>query len=160
MSVVPDLLAEIDACQYLFLREIGEPRANSLRLLIHEARASSQAVPIEIAETQLGEGHPVESDDSCSIFEILWQNYVAYQVTNESLVHGESSGEVWSGRIARLYTKSHFLEYVLRKTYACDEHPGPGPLLHFCLICSDHIIDVVAAEAPQVRRIWPKLAVH
>lgn len=160
MSVVPDLFAEVDECQYLFLREIGEPSPNRLRLVIHEARASRHAVPIEIAATPLGEGHPVECDDSCSIFEILWQNYVAYQVTNESLVHGEGSGEVWSGRIVRLYTKSHFLEYVLRKTFACNEHPGPGPLLHFSLICSDHIIDVVAAEVPQIRRVWPRLAVQ
>jgi hypothetical protein len=160
MSVAPDLLAEVDACQYLFLGEIGEPRANSLRLVVHEARASRHAVPIEIAETQLGEGHPVESDDSCSVFEILWQSYVAYQVTNESFAHGEGSDSVWSGRTVRLYTKSHFLEYVLRETFANDENPGPGHLLHFCLICSDHIIDVVVTEAPLVRRIWPKLSVH
>jgi hypothetical protein len=39
---------EIDACKYLFLRELGEPEENSLRLVIEEAKANGPAEDIEV----------------------------------------------------------------------------------------------------------------
>src|SRR5260221_2924129 len=86
-------LDEINACHCLFLQELDEPRSNSLRMVLKEGRLSKIAVAIEVAGQSMGEGYPVEIDDTCSTFELGWESYVCYQVTNESFALGESAGD-------------------------------------------------------------------
>jgi len=97
--------------------------------------------------------HPVKSTDASRVFEIIWDRYVAYSVRNESFVTPDDFEESAWGRRVRLYSRSHFLEYVSRATFACDEHPGP--LQHVGVHCENHIVDVVSAHAPRIRRLWP-----
>ena len=140
---------ELDSCQYLFLDELCEQGLNSLRVVVREARTRRKPVPINVAGQSLGEAYPVKSDSGCSIYEITSPKYVTYQVRNESYAVADASDEISTGRLMKLYSASHFLEYVQRQTCAGPEFPGP--LLHFCLICSDHIIDVVSDQKPSVR---------
>jgi len=84
MEAVPKELAELDACASLYLREISEPRQNSLCLLIEEAEVMPEEVAIRLAGTEMGTGHLVRSTANSRLFEIVWDNYVAYSVTNES----------------------------------------------------------------------------
>ncbi len=87
-----------------------------------------EEVTIRFAGTEMGTGHLVRSTANSRLFEIVWDFYVAYSVTNESYTTRDES-EVFSGRFARLYSKSHFLDYISRATFACKEYPGP--LQHF-----------------------------
>jgi hypothetical protein len=157
MEAVPKELAELDACASLCLREISEPRQNSLRLLIEEAEVMPEEVAVRIAGTDLGTGHLVRSTPNSRLFEIVWDNYVAYSVINESYATpGES--EEFSGRFARFYTKSSFLDYVSRATLACKEYPGP--LRHFGIVSECHVIDVVTTGIPRVRQMRPRPALQ
>jgi len=151
-------LDELNACYALFLQELDEPRSNSLRTLLKEGRLSKIPVAIEVAGQSLGEGYPVEIDDTCSTFELTWESYVCYQVTNESFARGESAGEERVGTKARLHEKSGLLEYVLNSTNASHEYPGK--LLHFEIVCADHVIDVISTTFPNCRRTSPKLRVN
>jgi hypothetical protein len=151
-------LDEINACYCLFLQELVEPRANGLKLVLREGRLSKIPVAIEVAGQSLGEGYPVEIDDACSSFELIWESYVCYQVINESFGRGESSGETQAGEKARRFEKSGLLEYVMSSTNASHEYPGK--LWHFQILCADHLIDVISTSAPTCRRTSPMLRVH
>jgi len=74
MSNPPELALEIDTCEYIFLRELSEPKENSLRLLIEEAKPSSLTVPITVGDAELGRGRPVHSTEECRLFEVSWDS--------------------------------------------------------------------------------------
>jgi hypothetical protein len=149
--------AEIDSCHSLFLREITEPRENSLRLLMEEAFVLAKEVTVAVGGTEIAGGHPVRSVEGSRLFEIIWDSYVAYSVRNESYVTRDES-EGFLGRFARIYSKSHFLDFVSRATFASDEYPGP--MQHIELVSECHIIDVVSTSAPRVRQMRPKPALQ
>jgi len=157
MTAVPENFAEIDSCYSLLVREITEPKENSLRLMIEEAFVLPEEVTVAVGGTEITGGHPVRSVEGSRLFEIIWDFYVAYSVRNESYVARDESEE-FLGRFARIYSKSHFLDYVSRATFARNEHPGP--LQHIGLISECHIIDVVSTEPPRVKQIRPKVALQ
>jgi hypothetical protein len=74
----------LDSAKYLYLRELSEPRDNSLRLVVQEAvvnpagigRSSYPVLP-ESKEIMTC-CSPIESTDSCRTFELTWKQYVAY----------------------------------------------------------------------------------
>jgi|HubBroStandDraft_4_1064222.scaffolds.fasta_scaffold289344_1 hypothetical protein len=153
METVPKELAELDECASLYLREISEPKQNSLRLLIEEAEVMPEEVAIRFVGREMGTGHLVRSTANSRLFEIVWDNYVAYSVTNESYTTRNESEE-YSGRLARLYRKSHFLDYIALATLACQEYPGP--LHHFQLVCECHMIDAVSTRSPRIEQMRPR----
>jgi hypothetical protein len=147
------LFADLNSCAHLFLRKIGEPRENSLRLRIEEGIASADAVSIEVAGHVIADCHRVTSGNNAQLFEITWDFYVAYSIRNESYVVRDDSEKFELGNLARIYSESKFLEYVTRATFACNEHPGP--LLHVELICESHIVDVISTRLPSIIRLRP-----
>ncbi len=157
MEAIPKELAELDTCASLYLREISEPKQNTLRLLIEEAEVMPEEVAIRFAGTDLGKGHLVRSTASSRLFEIVWDNYVAYSVTNESFAT-PSESEEFSGRFARSYSKSHFLDYISHATFASNEYPGA--LQHVGIVSEEHIIDVISTEPPRVRHMRPRPALQ
>lgn len=153
----PSLLKEAG---YLYLREISEPRDNCLRLVVQEAvvnyaKAGSQlegeSYPSRLLrETGILENaHPIESTDTCRTFELCWKHYVAYLVTEECVGScGEYRDEVYTGKLLRCYSKSHFLEHLARDTGGYIR-----PLQHYKLICLNHLIDVASEEPPEIQVI-------
>ncbi len=143
----------INACQYLFLRESWEPQENTLRVVIEEAKADGPPEDFEVAPGKMISGVvAVESDPSCQLFELVWPSYVAYSVCNESFTAWDDT-EVFQGRHFRVYSKSHFRDYLARYTFASDKYPGP--LQHWGLVCLRHLVDVVGCEEPVLRRLRP-----
>jgi len=140
---------EIDSCKYLYLREIGEPVDNSLRLLIEEAKADGPPEDCELLPGKVISGlRSIESDETCRMFEILWPSYVAYSVRNESFTQIDND-EIWTGRLFCEFSKSHFLDYVVRATFASADYPGP--LRHWGINCLNHVVDVVSSVEPQIQ---------
>ena len=150
MGTIPKDLAELDTCASLYLREIAEPAQNSLRLLIEEAFVMSEEVTVKFAGAEITNCHPVKPTPSSRLFEIVWDNYVVYSVANESYSTRNESEE-FSGRFARLYAKSYFLDYVSRATLATEEYPGR--MRHIQVVCECHIVDVVSTEFPRVSQL-------
>ena len=141
--------AEIDSCDFLFLREIRELDHNGLRLVLEEGAAAPEVSSINVGETEITGVHRVESTDESRMFEVVWQRYVAYSVRNESFVSPDEY-EVSVGRRFRVYSKSRFLDFIGCATFATDEYPGP--VQHIGVNCEDHIVDVVSKMDPQVKR--------
>lgn len=117
----------------------------------------AEEVTVEVGGSEITGGHPIRSVEGSRLFEIIWDSYVAYSVRNESYVALDES-ETFSGRFARIYSKSHFLDYISRSTFACDQHPGP--LHHIGLVSECHVIDVISTESPQVRQMRPRPALQ
>ena len=153
MKVSPEL-DSLDSVGYLYLRELSEPRDNSLRLVVDEAISNlsgsvraDQLHPAELAE-MLKDAQAIETTDSCKRFELTWKQYIAYLVTEECVGScGNYNDEIFSGKVFRVYTKSHFLDHLVRDTGGHSE-----AIRHYKLTCLNHLIDV-AAYAPAVIRL-------
>jgi hypothetical protein len=145
-----------DSVKYLYLRELTEPRDNSLRLVVQEAVVNPGGVisshpKVPELEKLLKDASPIESTDACRSFELTWKRYVAYLVTEECVGScGRQDEEEFTGNLLRVYTKSHFLEHLERDTGGHNEE-----ILHYKLICLNHLIDVAAYGAPEVKHIGP-----
>jgi hypothetical protein len=150
-------LALLDSGEHLYLRELSEPRDNSLQLVVQEVVVNRSGLVgshhpelRELAEI-LKDASPIESTDACQIFELTWKHYVAYLVTEECVGScGHSDDEIFSGKLFRVYTKSHFLDHLARDTGGHTE-----TILHFKLTCLNHLIDVAAYSPPEVRLVGP-----
>ncbi len=75
---------------------------------------------------------------------------MAYAVLNESFAKVDDYEE-HKGRYFRIYSKSHFLDFLGVATFASDDYPGKAA--HYEIACLDHIVDVVSSEEPQVREL-------
>ena len=146
-------LDSLDSAKYLYLRELSEPRDNSLRLVVQEAvvnpTGSVRSFHPDLPELDkiLRSGSPIESTAACQTFELVWKHYVAYLVTEECVGScGRYDDEVFTGSLFRVYTKSHFLEHLARDTGGHTEE-----IFHYKLTCLNHLIDIAAYGPPEVR---------
>ena len=78
MSDWHELMNVIDSCYSLFLRDIGEPEENVLRLVLHEGKVSPQRESLEIAGTKIDGLHRVYTGTDSRLIELVWRKYVAY----------------------------------------------------------------------------------
>jgi hypothetical protein len=149
-----DAVEQLNSAKYVDLREISEPNKrvfNSLRIIVEEAVVNEAAVVVsdrpELANLLTG-SHPIESVEGCKAFQLSWKHYLAYLVTEELVGSNAPSGyadEVYTGKILRGYTKSHFLDHMMRDTGGHIQE-----VLHYKLVCLNHLIDVVSYYPPDV----------
>jgi hypothetical protein len=145
---------QLNSTRYIDLREISEPdkRAfNSLRIVVEEAVVNEAAAVVsdrpELANL-LARAHPIESVEGCKTFWLTWKHYLAYLVTEELVGSNAPNGyadEIYTGKILRVYTRSHFLDHIMRDTGGHVQD-----VLHYKLICLNHLIDVVSYLPPTV----------
>lgn len=147
-----EIISLLTQAKYLSLRHISELGDNSLRLVVEEAIADrTESVPTPdpaspFAELRKG-ASAIKSVEGCRTFELQWSRYIAYLVAEEGAGSGGSDeDEVYTGNLFRLYTKSHFLDHLARETGGHFE-----PILHYKLICQNHLIDVASYRPPEVR---------
>lgn len=140
--------------KYLFLRQLSEPRGNCLLLVVQEAienRVGASSVHADNPELSeiLTNTWPIESVEGCKTFELYWNRYAAYLVTEE-LVGSASDydDEKYTGNVLRIYNKSHFLDHLVTDTGGHID-----PILHYKLICLNHLIDVASYAPPEIRQI-------
>src|SRR5215470_8847586 len=149
-------LDSLNSAKYLYLRELSEPRENSLRLIVQEAVVNPGGIvhsrpELPELEEIFNDASPIESTETCRTFELTWRFYVAYLVTEECVGSCGSDGdEIYTGTLFRVYTKSHFLDHLARDTGGHTE-----PILHFKLTCLNHLIDVAAYAAPEFKQVGP-----
>ncbi|MGA9587938.1 MAG: hypothetical protein WBQ95_21590, partial [Terracidiphilus sp.] len=147
---IPDsgAVEQLNSLKYVDLREISEPNkkvVNSLRVVVEEAIVNEAAGVLshrpELAHLFAG-AHPIESVEGCKLFQLSWKHYLAYLVTEELVGSNAANGyadEIYTGQILRVYSKSHFLDHVMRDTGGHIQE-----ILHYKLICLNHLIDVVS----------------
>jgi hypothetical protein len=153
--VVNSLLqSEIDSCKYLYLREMGEPRDNQLRVVVEEAGTDPSPESRTIAGVAFTELHAIESNENSRLFEIIWEHCIAYNVMNESYARVDDYDVAQSGKLMRIYSKSRFLDYLTLATIASEDYPGP--FKHYGLICLNHVIDVACSTPPTINLLRPR----
>jgi len=152
------LFAQINQCEYIFLRSIGEYGINQLELIVQEAVVNeamrgtmpTSSVPPDLAFI-LASSAPIESLQGCLTFRLYWKLYVAYLVTEECVgSSGKYDDEEYEGNRIRLYSKSHFLQHLARDTGGHFE-----PLMHYKVNCQNHLVDVAATTAPEIEIVEP-----
>lgn len=148
------VVEELNSVHYLYLRELSEPRDNSLKLIVEEAVVNrSGIVTADVPELVdiLKNASPIESIAGCRTFELYWKHCVAYLVTEElvgSNARGGYDDEAFTGKILRVYSQSHFLEHIAR-----DSGGHTESVQHYKLICLNHLIDVAAYTPPEIRKL-------
>lgn len=150
------MFATINQHKYLDMIEIQETYQDCLRIVIAEAcvadantNISSSEEPNDALRKILNESKAIEVTERSAHYEIIFDDYIAYAVTNESYVGGIE--QEYEGRLARVYSESAFLNYIRQGTFATEEYPGP--FVHYGFCCVDHIIDIVTVKPPMVNFI-------
>jgi hypothetical protein len=137
----------INQHRYLYLTGVCEPKDNALKLVIAEAKVSDSRETIRIGSLELEDAATIDVADDSSIYEIVFDEYIAFSVRNESYSQIDKEEE-FEGRLACIYTKSKFLDYVRSSTFASDDYPGP--FKHYGFNCLNHIVDIVSATPPKI----------
>ncbi|WP_445145037.1 hypothetical protein [Dyella sp. Tek66A03] len=145
----------IRSAKYLYLGSISEPEDNCLRLVILEATSDllpNQAIePLEVMGLPAGpfsEAKPILHGPGCRIFEVVWESYIGYAVQNESFHLPEPKESEGAGRLFVRYTKSTYLDYLAKVTFATADFPGP--FVHWRIYCLNHTIEVASMAAPKI----------
>jgi len=142
-----NLVEQINQHRYIYLTEIGEPDVNVLRIVIAEAKVSGETEEIDLGAAKITGAYPIVSDETCNSYEIIFASYIAYAVLNESYA-GVDEYEKYTGRYFRVYSQSHFLDYVRVATFASEDYPGK--FAHYEVACLDHIVEVVSVSEPEI----------
>jgi len=142
-----DSIEQINHHLYLSLIEICEPADNVLKLLLAEAKMGGLKDSIRAGGVEIRDTQPIAVAEDSSVYEVTFDWYIAYSVRNESYTYLDKEEE-FEGRLACIYTKSRFLDYVRISTLASDEYPGP--FKHYGFNCLNHIVDIVSADPPKI----------
>lgn len=149
----------INECDYLFATDVREIEELTLRLTIVEAKLQA---PLETAEAPgplaslMAGGRPIEEDETSTHFKLLFDrnHMISYTVLNESYGKYPEPPEAFTGKLFRIFSHSHLLEFTERTTYASGGYPGV--LMHFEIACLNHVIDVVCTAPPKIAVGRPK----
>ena len=151
------MFEDLNSHKYLDLLEIGETDEWDFRLVIAEAGTIEDSLPVTPDEEPndkirklLNESKPIEVTESSKLYEVVFNDYITYSVTNESHANA-GENEKFEGKLVRIYSKSAFLDYVANNTFATSDYPGPFKHYGFC--CLNHIIDIASVEPPTVKLI-------
>lgn len=141
---------EINALYSLFLVKIEEPEENRLLITVKASTVSEQREDIIISGKNIGKGRRVERNGPGTEYEIYFDTYASYGVTNESFKTFEKEA-VRSGRLFCIYSKSSYLEYIRNNTIVA--HIRDGELKHFAINCEMHIVDITSMSDPVIKKI-------
>ena len=137
----------INECQYLFLNALTEPQDNALLVVVDEARISHETHDLQMDGRLISAMNPIEVDKNSQRFSLSWSEYIMYSVTNESYA-ASNDEEIFEGKLFRKYSKSFFLEYAKKGTFASDEYPGV--MHHWEVACLNHIVNVISHVEPVI----------
>jgi hypothetical protein len=153
-----DARKRLNECEYLYLDSFGRgARETDLRVELIEAKPQTvvEKLPLgsKLLEEILGVGSPILPDGSCARFTLVFENYLAVSIINESYDDGdgENSTEWLADKTQKrfaTYDKSHFRDYVSTVTFATKDFPGPQR--HFEINCMSQILNVICQDDPTI----------
>ena len=155
---------ELDLGSNQYVTGIHENGGNSL--IIDICAGIVESIPDEEREKRLAASNdPVERlytsanairVDKSVIWRIVFDDYVAFQVLNESY-DGAPEGPVYRNRKFRIFDASMYLDHV-RCTALVKEvaelYSDGDPARHYGIWSLNHIVDVVSCKAPEISVIY------
>lgn len=148
----------MDECSYLHIVSKEEIGPWGLRIRVEES------IPGKWPENLEQDYSPEMAAKICMemgqrptprVFEIEFPDAISYHVTNETYGRYPEFPEAFSGKLFRKFERSLLLDWVRKTTYATDDHPGPGPLMHFEVAGQDDVLDVITTREPVIRIVTP-----
>ncbi|WP_170396299.1 hypothetical protein [Ruegeria arenilitoris] len=91
--------------------------------------------------------YPLEIKLESDALRLRFYDFVAYSVTAEMFTQ-QGNQEASVGGWLRIFSKSFYLEFVERSTWATSGFPGD--LIHYQINTLDHTIDVVTSNPPEI----------
>lgn len=145
-SITHPVAVEINNCKRLLTKLIEPINQRLLTVSIADAVAQEEATSVGgISGVQ-----PLEIKPESDVFRLSFVDFISYAVTEEMYAQ-YSDGQVSEGEWLRIYSKSFFLDFVSKTTWATSEFPGP--LVHFQINTLDHTIDIVTSKPPEIVRV-------
>lgn len=120
---------------------------DALQIYIVEGIISAEPQQIEIAGIDLGEGYLADVNETSRHFVVVFEDVIAYQVTNESYTTGNKNEVRTQGVLCR-YEHSQYLDFI-RSSTLIDLLRG-NSYKHYGLILQDEIIDVITEVEPRI----------
>jgi hypothetical protein len=144
---------QINECTYLLVDQIRELEELTLELTVTEAKRQAEIlVPRDgsVVERLLAGASPIERDATCRTFRLIFDRnrMVSYTVLNESYGQYPEAPEQFAGKLFRVFSWSHLLEFTKRTTNASNEYPGV--LQHYQIACLNHVVDVICTGPPRI----------
>lgn len=140
-----------------FLRSLNDNEDNELTLRIAQSHigecreVSESEEPNDALRHLLNGSRPIVPDEE-NVYEIVFDNYIIYQVGNESFCSGDPNDK-YTGRYLRVYESSVLLNRLGEFSDAQTLEDGsfyPDKWTHYEVIAQNHIIDVISLEEPKV----------
>jgi hypothetical protein len=139
----------MDDCTYLFATDVRELEELTLGLTIVEAKLQA---PIESADVNHPLGflrigaRPIQEDQTCRLFQVVFDrnHLISYTVLNESYGKYPEPPEAFTGKLFRVFSQSHLLDFTERTTYASAGHPAP--LMHFEIACLNQVATLLRMD--------------
>src|ERR1017187_2748547 len=112
---------QINECEYLFVHGIREIEELTLELTVTEAKPQAQILgPRDGSafEQLLVGSWPIQTDATCRFFKLIFHrnHMVSYTVLNESYGRYPEPPEQFTGKLFRVFSWSHLLDFTKRTT--------------------------------------------
>ena len=110
---------------------------------------TKQAISAVLAKTR-----PIEANEQC-LYELCFHDYIIYRIRNESFSSYDPEA-IGHGQYLITFEKSEFLSHLHIATDAQVLDDGsyyPGKWIHYGIYTQNHIIDVIAQDAPDISEI-------
>ncbi|UWQ77843.1 hypothetical protein K3725_10970 [Leisingera sp. S132] len=132
-------IEEINSWQFPLTVTIEQTSGTLLRVAIGAGAIGGEAA--DVAGITGLSSIEAQADSPAYVFE--FENFVSYAVTDEMYAQN-SKEEIGQGNWISIYTRSHFLDFVRKSTWASTDYPGE--LTHYQINTLDHTVDVVCYE--------------
>ena len=141
-----------------FILSVTDDADNTLRIVAalpvigNKGEAVMPALPPQIREV-LRATCPIYPDGER--YEIVFRRYIMYQMRNESYTSWDGY-EQREGKYFLVFRRSRLLDQVENITIACRAPDGtcfPGEWTHYGIYSQNHILDVIAEEAPVITKL-------
>ncbi len=137
-----------------FLVKLEEGEENSLEVVVALAFCGEEGenVPSDTKGTVrriLEKSKPVYSDKE-NMYEICFENYIMYQVRNESFASFDED-EIRHGKRLVIFEKSKLLDYIKKVIWADEKYFGGYK--HYGIYTENQIIDVISQVEPKVKKL-------
>jgi len=147
-----DFFDEINNLKYVYLISIVEPVDNELLITIKEATVSSEQEDLFIGDKNLGPIRRISSNGPGAEYELFFESYGSYSITNESFAMLNKNDER-TGRVFCVYSKSSYLDYIRETTLVNYTYDHNNTLGHYAVNCQNHVVDIVSIDKPLIKRI-------
>lgn len=141
-------MKEIESAKYYFITGINEPEDNSLEFELICGIVSEKGEDVFVGNHNLGPARPILMNEDCK-YKIKFDTYIGYAVLDES--YAEKLGDTFTGHNPRVYTCSHFLDYIKASTFASKDYPGE--FKHYAFVSENHVLNVAAQYEPDIEKV-------